>query len=323
MVTEKLSLPQDFSLLGTEPHVEKFKTYVSSFKKQYLTKSELLLRYQTFKESLAVVEATNNAGLTYTLEMNKFADWTWEEFKSKMLGSAQNCSATRGNHVMSNNVLPSKVDWRDAGIVGPIKNQGGCGSCWTFSTTGSLEAAYAQAHGEYVSLSEQQLVDCAGQFNNFGCGGGLPSQAFEYIIYNGGLDTEEAYPYTHLDQECKFKASAVGAKVKAVVNITEYDEAELTDAVAFVRPVSIAYQVVSDFRLYKSGVYTSTACKSDPLSVNHAVVAVGFDTESLGLPHFIVRNSWGADWGVHGYFNIEMGKNMCGIATCASYPVVA
>nr|GFC68095.1 thiol protease aleurain-like [Tanacetum cinerariifolium] len=112
-----------------------------------------------------------------------------------------------------------------------VKNQGSCGSYWTFSTTGALEAAYAQAYGKSVSLSEQQLVDCAGDFNNFGCNGGLPSQAFEYIKYNGGLDSEEAYPYTR--------------------------------------------------------------------DVNHAVLVVGYGEEN-GVPYWLIKNSWGADWGLGG-----------------------
>lgn len=135
---------------------------------------------------------------------------------------------------------------------------------WKFwnSTTGALEAAYTQQTGEAISLSEQQLVDCAGGFNNFGCNGGLPSQAFEYIKYNGGLDTEESYPYVGANGACHFRNKNVGVKIADSVNITEGSEDELKHAVGLIRPVSVAYQVIHDFRFYKSGVFTSENCGS-------------------------------------------------------------
>ncbi|KAF8364896.1 hypothetical protein HHK36_033127 [Tetracentron sinense] len=246
------------------------------------------------------------------LEMDNFADWSWEEFQRHRLGAAQYCSATtKGNHHLTDALLPETKDWREVGIVSPVKDQGHCGSCWTFSTTGALEAAYAQAFGKGISLSEQQLVDCAGAFNNFGCSGGLPSQAFEYIKYNGGLDTEEAYPYTGKDGACKFSSQNVGVHVMESVNITLGAEDELKHAVAFARPVSVAFQVVKEFRFYAGGVYTSDTCGSTPMDVNHAVLAVGYGIEN-GVPYWLVKNSWGASWGDHGYFKMEMGKNMCG-----------
>ncbi|KAK8520372.1 hypothetical protein V6N13_031173 [Hibiscus sabdariffa] len=239
------------------------------------------------------------------------------------LGAAQNCSATlKGNHQLTDVALPESKDWREAGIVSPVKEQGHCGSCWTFSATGALEAAYHQAYGKGISLSEQQLVDCAGAFNNKGCHGGLPSQAFEYIKYNGGLDTEEAYPYTAKDGVCKFSSENVGVKVADSVNITMGGEDELKHAVALVRPVSVAYQVIPSFRLYKSGVFSDEKCGHTSQDVNHAVLAVGYGVEN-GVPYWLIKNSWGAKWGENGYFKMEMGKNMCGVATCASYPIVA
>lgn len=281
------------------------------------------MRFDIYRENLKLIRSSNKKSLSYKLHVNHFADWTWEEFQSHRLGAAQNCSATlKGSHKLSHAIAPAEKDWRAEGIVSPVKNQGHCGSCWTFSTTGALEAAYAQAFGNIISLSEQQLVDCAGAFNNYGCNGGLPSQAFEYVKYNGGLDTEEAYPYTGKDGECKFSAQNVGVQVHDSVNITLGAEEELKDAVAFVRPVSVAFEVVDEFRFYEKGVYTSTTCGSTPMDVNHAVLAVGYGVED-GVPYWIIKNSWGEDWGENGYFKMEMGKNMCGVATCASYPVVA
>ncbi|GAB4853714.1 hypothetical protein Ancab_017907 [Ancistrocladus abbreviatus] len=310
-------------VLGTNRHTLSFAHFAYRYGKRYETIEEMKLRFEVFKENLDLIQSTNKRGLPYTLAVNEFADLTWEEFHKHRLGAAQNCSATvKGNHKLTDEALPDTKDWREEGIVSPVKNQGHCGSCWTFSTTGALEAAYAQAFGKIISLSEQQLVDCAGAFNNFGCNGGLPSQAFEYIKYNGGLDTEEAYPYTAKNGECKFSKDNVGVRVINSVNITLGAEDELKHAVALVRPVSVAFEVVTGFRFYEDGVYTSETCGRTPMDVNHAVVAVGYGVQN-GVPYWLIKNSWGEDWGDNGYFKMEMGKNMCGIATCASYPIVA
>lgn len=224
--------------------------------------------------------------------------------------------------------VPAAKDWRDVGAVSPVKNQGKCGSCWTFSSTGCLEShRKLTLGGEMVLLSEQNLLDCAGAFDNHGCNGGLPSHAFEYVRYNGGIDTEASYPYEAKEGKCKFNAYHVGAQVAGVVNITARDERELQSAVGTVGPVSIAFQVVSDFRFYKDGVYASTECRDGEQDVNHAVLAVGYGSEATeaggaSQAHWIVKNSWGAAWGMDGYFLMARGKNMCGLADCASYPVV-
>ncbi|KAF1790610.1 Cysteine peptidase, asparagine active site [Phytophthora cactorum] len=230
------------------------------------------------------------------------------------------CSATETNDVVYGEV-PVQKDWRADGAVSPVKNQGKCGSCWTFSTTGCLESHVKLKHGEFTILSEQNLLDCAQNFDNHGCNGGLPSHAFEYVKYNGGLDTEETYPYEAKEGKCKFNTYHVGAQVDQVVNITARNENELKAAVGSTGPVSIAFQVVSDFRFYKSGVYESKECHSGEKDVNHAVLAVGYGVED-GKNHWIVKNSWGTKWGMDGFFQIARGSNMCGVADCASYPVV-
>ncbi|XP_021902038.1 thiol protease aleurain-like [Carica papaya] len=310
-------------VIGHTRHALSFARFAHRYGKRYETVEEIKLRFEIFKDNLNLIRSTNQKGLTYKLAVNKFADWTWQEFQRHRLGASQNCSATtNGNHKLTIVDLPETKDWREEGVVSPVKDQGSCGSCWTFSTTGALEAAYHQAFGKGISLSEQQLVDCAGAFNNFGCHGGLPSQAFEYIKYNGGLDTEEAYPYTAEDGKCKFSSENVGVQVLDSVNITLGAEDELKHAVALVRPVSVAFEVVRSFRFYKKGVYSSTTCGSTPMDVNHAVLAVGYGVED-GVPYWLIKNSWGGDWGENGYFKMEMGKNMCGVATCASYPIVA
>uniref|UniRef100_A0A8C7DNS9 Pro-cathepsin H n=1 Tax=Oncorhynchus kisutch TaxID=8019 RepID=A0A8C7DNS9_ONCKI len=279
-------------------------------------------RLQIFIENKRRIDYHNEGNHKFTMGLNQFSDLTFAEFrKSFLLTEPQNCSATKGSHVSSNGPYPESVDWRKKGhYVTAVKNQGPCGSCWTFSTTGCLESVTAIATGKLLQLSEQQLVDCAQAFNNHGCNGGLPSQAFEYIKYNKGIMTEEDYPYTAHDDTCKFKTELAAAFVKDVVNITKYDEMGMLDAVARFNPVSLAYEVTSDFMHYDGGVYTSMECHNTTDTVNHAVLAVGYGEEK-GTPYWIVKNSWGSSWGMKGYFFIERGKNMCGLAGCSSYPL--
>jgi len=216
------------------------------------------------------------------------------------------------------------MDWRDRDVVTPVKNQGHCGSCWTFSTVAAVEAHMKKVTGKTLDLSEQQLVDCAGNYDNHGCRGGLPSHAFEYIKDIGGIDDETSYPYKAVDEPtCSFNPNQVASRVIGSVNITQGDEDELLDAIAFVGPVSIAFQVYGNFRMYSGGVYTSTDCGNKPENVNHAVLAVGYghDKES-GMNYWIVKNSWGPEWGEAGFFKIQRGVNMCGVAVCNSYPIV-
>ncbi|MBN3307862.1 CATH protein, partial [Amia calva] len=298
-----------------------FKSWTSQFNKQY-EPDEYYRRLQIFTENKRRIDRHNAGNHSFTMGLNQFSDMTFAEFKkSFLLREPQNCSATKGSHVSSSGTYPDSVDWRTKGkFVTPVKNQGACGSCWTFSTTGCLESVIAIATGKLLFLSEQQLVDCAQAFDNHGCSGGLPSHAFEYIKYNKGLMTEEGYPYTAMDGPCKFNPKEAAAFVKEVVNITKYNEMEMVDAVARLNPVSFAYEVTSDFMHYQDGVYSSTECRNTTETVNHAVLAVGYGQEK-GIPYWIVKNSWGPYWGMQGYFFIERGKNMCGLAACSSYPV--
>ncbi|KAM6960777.1 LOW QUALITY PROTEIN: pro-cathepsin H [Aplochiton taeniatus] len=299
-----------------------FKSWMWQYNKMY-SLEEYYERLPIFIENKKRIDQHNKGNHMFSMGLNQFSDLTFGEFrKSFLLTEPQNCSATKGSHVSSTGPYPDSVDWRTKGhYVTDVKSQGACGSCWTFSTTGCLESATAIAKGKLLQLSEQQLVDCAQDFNNHGCNGGLPSQAFEYIKYNKGLMTEDDYPYQLKDGTCKHKPELAAAFVKDVVNVTMYDEMGIVDAVARHNPVSIAYEVTSDFMHYHKGVYSSTECHNTTDTVNHAVLAVGYGQEN-GTPFWIVKNSWGKGWGMKGYFFIERGKNMCGLAACASYPVV-
>lgn len=220
--------------------------------------------------------------------------------------------------------IPDAHDWREHGGVSPVKNQGHCGSCWTFSTVGALEAHTLVKYQDFTPLAEQQLVDCADAFDNHGCNGGLPSHAFEYVMSAGGISTETDYPYysgeTGNANNCTVDPATFAIEVTGgAVNITEEDEDSMKAALFQNGPVSIAFQVVDGFRDYLSGVYTSDTCKNGTGDVNHAVLAVGYGTEDDKM-YWIVKNSWGENWGDKGFFKIERGVNMCGVAMCNSYP---
>lgn len=271
---------------------------------------------------LQVVKHNKDQSQSYKKGLNQFSALTDEEFVSHFgLNVEQNCSATNRKSFGSqaNSGLPASFDWRDKGVVSPVKNQGSCGSCWTFSTVGALESHFLLKYGQFRNLSEQQLVDCAGAYENNGCHGGLPSHAFEYLAADGGIVTEGTYPYKAVDQKCGIVQGTqnVGV-VGGSVNISTSED-DLLSALYQHGPVSITFKVVDGFRDYRSGVYSKTACPNGPMDVNHAVLAVGYGTEN-GTPYWIVKNSWGAVWGDQGFFKIQRGVNMCGVAVCNSFP---
>jgi cathepsin L len=258
--------------------------------------------------------------------MNKFGDMTNKEFVQQMNGFNKTktmMSFPGSNYVQPLNAqIPDSVDWRTQGYVTPIKDQGQCGSCWAFSAVASLEGQHFKAAGKLVSLSEQQLVDCSSNFGNMGCDGGLMDQAFDYIRANKGIDTEASYPYTAEDDQCAFNPANVGATDTGFTDITSGDEDALTSAIATVGPISVAIDASQDsFQFYSSGIYSDDNCSSDEL--DHGVTAVGYGSQGTGQDFYIVKNSWGTDWGDKGYILMARNmQNMCGIATAASYPLV-
>lgn len=318
--------------------------FKKSHGKTYFSEEHETARFNIFKANVDLIEKHNSEfsmGMhTYTLGINHFADWTVQEFKAKMLGVRPNITSIRGGSTFTfmrlptDVKLPDSVDWREKGAVTDVKNQGECGSCWAFSTTGSLEGQHFRATNKLVSLSEQQLVDCSKKYDNQGCNGGLMDNAFKYVQENGGLDTEDSYPYHAKEGKCKFNKQTIGATCTGYVDVPSQDEAALKEAVATVGPVSVAIDATEEkFMLYKDGIFVDDSCGNGEDTLNHGVLVVGFGSNSTnnGLfgresstpDYWIVKNSWGTGWGEGGYIRMARNKeNMCGVATAASYPLV-
>ncbi|CAI9728807.1 cathepsin L1-like [Octopus vulgaris] len=307
---------------------ETWKQYKSLYGKSYEDVHSEVIRRVIWERNLQHVKQHNlkaDMGIhTYWLGMNEYADMTNSEFVQMMNGlKPRNASVYTPNMVYSDaesEDLPDTVDWRGKGYVTEVKNQAQCGSCWAFSTTGSLEGQTFKKTGKLVSLSEQNLVDCSASYGNNGCEGGLMDNAFQYIK-KFGIDSESSYPYEGQDDDCRYKKSDVVATDTGYVDVKSMSEDSLKSAVAKVGPISVAIDAGhQSFQLYKHGVYTEESCS--PTALDHGVLAVGYGTDN-GQDYWLVKNSWGGSWGMKGYIKMARNKNnMCGIATQASYPLV-
>uniref|UniRef100_A0A8B9LJW2 Cathepsin L.1 n=1 Tax=Astyanax mexicanus TaxID=7994 RepID=A0A8B9LJW2_ASTMX len=259
---------------------------------------------------------------SYRLGMNIFADMKNQEFQAMFSHCVKSFDDTETDSLCTSTFLsededaplPQRVDWRAKGYVTFVKDQGLCGSCWAFSATGALEGQMFRKKGKLISLSEQQLVDCSQSFGNLGCNGGWPSKSFDYIKSSKGLEADFTYPYK---ARVRVIATCSGFK-----SLPKGDENALKNAVASIGPISVLIDTSKHtFQLYKSGVYDEPGCSSTQL--NHAVLLVGYDNDPTGKPYWLVKNSWGINWGDNGYIKMSRNKmNQCGIATDATYPLV-
>ena len=284
--------------------------------KSYGNNSEEQYRFGVFTENYAKVNTFNAQGETSRLALNQFADLTQVEFKNIYLGYKKPAfmkSSMVARFDTSN--LRSSVNWVTSGAVGAVKDQGQCGSCWAFSAVSAIETAnYLQKNMSSVpTYSEQQLVDCAGgEYHNLGCRGGLFDYAFDYVE-DHSLQTEDDYPYRATDNSCRS-----GTGVGTVTDFTDVEHMSASQLRAALNNQTVSVAIQADqsvFQFYKSGVLTSSACGTQ---LDHAVMSVGYGNED-GEDYFLVRNSWGASWGDHGYIKIG-ADNVCGILQSPSYP---
>jgi len=336
MILSLLVLTLVTSAFANPDFSDSFEHFKEKFNKNYESEEEEAYRKSVWESHIENIRSHNaeyDAGVhSYALGENEYSDLTTDEFVSFFNGLKGN---ERGGRMMRSNVeladLPASVNWTAKGYTTPVKNQKACGSCWAFSATGSLEGQWFKKYNKLVSLSEQNLVDCSKKQGNHGCMGGLMDFAFKYIKLNGGIDTEESYPYTaKTGKVCKYNATNMGANLTSWVDVPKGSEQDLQKAVASVGPVSVGIDAsLSTFHHYSHGVYFDRKCNNKRL--DHGVLVVGYDTINDDVvddgnhpkDYWIVKNSWGSSWGDNGYIKMARNKeNACGIATAAVYPVV-
>jgi C1A family cysteine protease len=311
-----------------------FLNFQDRFHRKYESLEELGHRFEVFRDNFRNIIAHNQGaseyGQNFTMAVNQFTDLTHEEFKAQYIsGLAAKPLGSYGCKTFTSDAssAPSEWDWRSKDAVTPVKDQGQCGSCWTFSSSGAMEGAWAIAKGDLVSLSEEQLVECATgiSYGSHGCNGGQMEGAFKYAISNG-MCTEANYPYTSgtgKSGSCQSSSCSPVAEFSSCSDVKPNDQISLKGAVAQ-QPVSIAIEAdTRAFQSYSSGVITGSACGT---KLDHGVLIVGYGEEN-GIKYWLVKNSWSASWGDNGYVKIERSEStndagVCGIAMDPSFPSV-
>ena len=303
-----------------------FTDYMFDFNKVYQNIDEVHERYSIFHDNLEFINEHNDGNHSYKLGINQYADWSNSEFKnyvsSGSFGLGMKTTCPKAADVSG--ALPSSVDWRDKGIVNTPMQQGSVGTCYSFSTTASMEGALAQKTGTFTKLSEQAIVDCAGiMYGDMGINGGSMEGSFNFI-HDNGIPTEESYPYMAKQGTCQKYTSVV--KNSGCYEVPA-NELQVTYVVSQ-RVVSIAVQADSrSFQLYSSGVFDDSKCYSGSLDHGVALVGYGHDSSS-NKDYYILRNSWDTTWGESGYMRIKRNsvasstEGMCGLAMMSSYPVL-
>ncbi|KAM4677020.1 cathepsin K-like [Discoglossus pictus] len=303
---------------------QEWNSWKIKYEKKYTSLDQELFRRKAWEATWEKVQKHNqlaDQGLKkYRLAMNHFADMTSKERNSK------SCVPSTKKQSASNNVpaysygkyanIPEHVDWRDSKCVSPARNQGSlCGSCWAFATVGVIESRYCIKNDELISLSEQQLVDC--DEKNEGCCGGFPVNALQYVSHHGVMRSKD-YEYTQTKFTCKYDPDEA-----LKVNISKFylvpEEENMAAVVAHEGPITVGFGVMEDFQLYEQGVYDGECAEE----ANHAIIIVGYGTEKgeeddEAEDYWIIKNSWGKEWGENGFAKIKRNVNKCDIAGMAA-----
>ena len=311
---------------------DRFDSWLDEYKVHVEDGDAYMSMFNKWASNDQFIHEHNSKNITHILGHNQFSAMDSDDYKlflgySSNLAKPKRFGAVRWMDV---DLTDDSVNWVEAGGVTPVKDQGQCGSCWSFSTTGALEGAYFVKNGKLVSFSEQQLVDCDTLRNggrDQGCNGGLMDNAFSWITKNGGLCLESDYTYFSGDTQdsgtCQKTCKVYpGSDIVKYVDVAPSDDAQMMAALSQ-QPVAIAIEADQrEFQLYKSGVFTGT-CGT---TLDHGVLAVGYGTEN-GIKYWLVKNSWSTSWGDQGYVKIARSEStndagICGIAMQPSFPSV-
>ncbi|CAG9326301.1 unnamed protein product [Blepharisma stoltei] len=305
-------------ILTTDFDIDKFKAFIIKYDKSYKTTDDYIARFKIFKENLLKIQNHNDMKKSWSFGITKFADLTQEEFIN--------------NHIPANYIVATQsyvakfegkteiksIDWEKNGAVTSIvKDQEGCIGSWAISVAEATSAYYFINHGSLIEASSQELIDCSGDYNNNGCSGGYAVNAFKYVKENG-LSSAENYPFVGIDQECKAnEQKLIMANAIYQNSVQSNNVSELIQAVSQ-QPV-LALVDSKSWQFYKSGIITDD-CGAN---LNHVVIITGFDT-TQEKPYWIIKNSWGYDWGENGFgkIGISEGSGICGINMDPSFPVM-
>lgn len=308
---------------------QQFQRFIKKYNKKYDSMNEYLARYEVFKRNC--IENFSVERKTYKTGITKFSDLTKQEFFKTYLTLNYDAMAMANFdpiYITPSNAAPTNYDWRNYGGM-TVKDQGNCGSCWAFATTGNLEFLYYRAKGVFKTLSEQMLVDC--DTSDSGCNGGLVEYTLTWIKKNGGIMYDADYPYTGVKAVCKSDKSKYADfevtryfKVGSSTSIfSPVDEDEIKEFLYETGPLAIALNA-TPLQYYTSGILDVKSSECPASGINHSVLLVGYGVDAdSGMAYWTIKNSWGKDWGESGYFRIRRGNGTCGVNNYIITAVIA
>ncbi|WKX92829.1 hypothetical protein Q1695_010678 [Nippostrongylus brasiliensis] len=308
---------------GEDRYFTMFMEFIQVFNKTYQSEQERSFRYLVFVKNVKDFEEEERKHTGLDLDVTRFADWTEEEMVQYLHGNQQDIRyggpRFEGSAKRDGVQRPQQLDWSKAGKVTAVKDQGQCGSCWAFATVASVEAASAIKTGQLIRLSEQEMVDCDSQNN--GCQGGYRPYAMNFVQTHG-LMKEEDYPYCGTDHNsCRLKRDLERVFIKNY-RMLSTNEDIIADWIAANGPATFGMNVTKAMYSYRSGVFSPSKedCEKHSLG-SHALTFIGYGTEN-GQPFWLVKNSWGSQWGQNGFFKLQRGQNVCGLANTVVGPII-